>query len=156
MTKAVVGLKGMEKLEFKTDPISTHHCQQVEFLAIYYLPCQTKSDPSSSLYNIMSNKDPRVLYSKLSYRKNRYKDRFVLQVQINLIQANLLRPTHMFHRYFGRRNKDVTTMHPPSDLDIPLDDTTMTSNDSSEIDSEVHVFHLPPTSNISTFDITFR
>lgn len=54
----------------------------------------------------------------------------------------------MFHRYFETSYKDVSVMSLHFDLDAPLDDTIMLSNDSSKIDFGVHVSPLP-----LTFDI---
>ena len=46
------------------------------------------------------------------------------------------RPNILFQQHYSRKNKDTTSIPPPS-LDAHLDDITMTSDDSSGIDYEV-------------------
>lgn len=49
--------------------------------------------------------------------------------------------------------KEKPTMPPPSNSNAPLDDTTIPSNESSEIDNVVHVHPSSSTNNISASDI---
>ena len=46
------------------------------------------------------------------------------------------RPNRLFQQHYSRKNKDTTSVPPPS-LDAPRNDVTMPSNDSSRIDSKV-------------------
>ena len=46
------------------------------------------------------------------------------------------RPDRLFEQHYSRKNKDNTSVPPPSS-NAPLDDTTMPSDDSSRIDSKV-------------------
>ncbi|KAH7570742.1 hypothetical protein JRO89_XS05G0174300 [Xanthoceras sorbifolium] len=48
------------------------------------------------------------------------------------------RPTRLFQKGYTRQNKDVTVV-PPPDSNTPCDDTIMPSDDSSKIDSKLHV-----------------
>ncbi|KAL5760624.1 hypothetical protein ACOSQ2_019462 [Xanthoceras sorbifolium] len=48
------------------------------------------------------------------------------------------RPTRLFQKGYTRQNKDVTVV-PPPDSNTPRDDTIMPSDDSSKIDSKLHV-----------------
>ncbi|KAL5743774.1 hypothetical protein ACOSQ2_026890 [Xanthoceras sorbifolium] len=59
------------------------------------------------------------------------------------------RPGRFFQKGYTRWNKDAIVV-PPLDCNTPLDDTIMPSNDSSEIDSKVHVsFPITPVSDIN-------
>ena len=46
------------------------------------------------------------------------------------------RPDKLFQQHYSRKNKDTTSVPSPS-LDAHLDDITMSSDDSSRIDSKV-------------------